>query len=180
PRQGDLRGPAGGDQAQEGLDGYRRRQPGSGDDDDAAIRADHSSRHDSAPDRSAHHRGAHDAAHHRGEADGGHHRRPLMLTSLAHTAVCVPDVEEAVRWYRDVLGLTVIWSPVLMESEDIERDMGELIPAPVAVKGAILGVGDAEVIGDRVLEVIQYQRAPGRAKPADAALTDHGYSHVGL
>ena len=64
-----------------------------------------------------------------------------MLTSLAHTAVCVPDVEEAVRWYESVLGLTVIWPPVLLENEDIEKDMGELIPKPVAVKGAILGVG---------------------------------------
>jgi len=100
-----------------------------------------------------------------------------MLTGLAHTAVCVPDVEEAVRWYESVLGLTVIWSPVLMENDDIERDMGGLIPSPVAVKAAILGVGDA---GDRVIEVIQYPRAPGRAKAADAALTDHGWSHVGL
>jgi hypothetical protein len=50
----------------------------------------------------------------------------------------------------------------------------------VAVKGAILGVGDAAVSGDRVLEVIQYPRAPGRAKAADTALTDYGYSHVGL
>jgi catechol 2,3-dioxygenase-like lactoylglutathione lyase family enzyme len=103
-----------------------------------------------------------------------------MLTSLAHTAVCVPDVEEAVRWYESVLGLTAIWSPVLMENADIEKDMGELIPKPVAVKAAILGVGDADVSFDRVLEVIQYPRAPGRAKAADATLTDHGWSHVGL
>ena len=101
-----------------------------------------------------------------------------MLTSLAHTAVCVPDVEEAVRWYRDVLGLTVIWPPVLMEGDDIEEDMGELLPAPAAVKGAILGVGEAG--GDRVLEVIQYPNAPGRPKRDDAAMTDHGWSHVGL
>jgi len=100
-----------------------------------------------------------------------------MLTSLAHTAVCVPDVEEAVRWYGDVLGLTVIWPPVLMEGDDIKEDMGELLPAPAAVKGAILGVGDS---GDRVIEVIQYPNAPGRPKRDDAAMTDHGWSHVGL
>jgi catechol 2,3-dioxygenase-like lactoylglutathione lyase family enzyme len=99
---------------------------------------------------------------------------------MAHTAVCVPDVEEAVRWYEAVLGLTVIWSPVLMENDDIQKDMGELIPPPAAVKAAILGVGDASASGDRVLEVIQYPHAPGRAKAADTTLTDHGYSHVGL
>jgi|SRR3954447_3013342 len=103
-----------------------------------------------------------------------------MLTSLAHTAVCVPDIDEAVRWYETVLGLTVIWPPVLMEGDAIEKDMAELVPSPVVMKGAILGVGDAPVSGDRVIEVIQYVSGPGRAKAADAALTDHGWSHVGL
>jgi catechol 2,3-dioxygenase-like lactoylglutathione lyase family enzyme len=101
-----------------------------------------------------------------------------MLTGLAHTAVCVPDIDEAVRWYETVLGLTVIWPPVLMEGDAIEKDMAELVPGPVVMKGAILGVGDAA--GDRVVEVIQYLSAPGRPKPADAALTDHAWSHVGL
>jgi len=31
-----------------------------------------------------------------------------MITGIAHTAVCVPDVEAAVEWYRFVLGLTVL------------------------------------------------------------------------
>jgi catechol 2,3-dioxygenase-like lactoylglutathione lyase family enzyme len=103
-----------------------------------------------------------------------------MLTGLAHTAVCVPDIEEAVRWYESVLGLTVIWKPMLMEGDAIEKDMAELVPGPVVMKGAILGVGDAAVSGDRAIEVIQYLSAPGRAKADDAALTDHGWSHVGL
>src|SRR4029077_3677406 len=99
-----------------------------------------------------------------------------VLTSLAHTAVCVPDVDAAVRWYGEVLGLTVIWPGTLLEGDDIAADMGELVPDP-AVKGAILGLGDG---GDRVLELIEYPRSPGRPKPDDSALTDHGYSHVGL
>lgn len=101
-----------------------------------------------------------------------------MLTSLAHTAVCVPDVDAAVEWYERVLGLTVIWPPVLMDGADIEQDMGELLPAPVAVKAAILAVGDQAT--DRVLEVIQYPNAPCRPKPGDAVITDNGWSHVGL
>ena len=31
-----------------------------------------------------------------------------MITGLAHTAVCVPDVDAAVRWYETVLGLRVL------------------------------------------------------------------------
>jgi catechol 2,3-dioxygenase-like lactoylglutathione lyase family enzyme len=31
-----------------------------------------------------------------------------------------------------------------------------------------------------VLEIIEYPEAPGRPRPADAAVTDHGLTHVGL
>jgi catechol 2,3-dioxygenase-like lactoylglutathione lyase family enzyme len=100
-----------------------------------------------------------------------------VITGIAHTAVCVPDVEAAVEWYRSVLGLIVLSPPYLVEGEAIERDMGELLPSPVAVKAAILGFPGG---GDRVLEVIEYPRAPGRPRPADATVVDHGFTHVGL
>jgi catechol 2,3-dioxygenase-like lactoylglutathione lyase family enzyme len=100
-----------------------------------------------------------------------------MITGVAHTAVCVPDVEAAVAWYESVLGLTVLSAPYLVEGDAIERDMGELVPSPVAVKAAILGFPDG---GDRVLEVIEYPRAPGRPRLPDASVVDHGFTHVGL
>jgi hypothetical protein len=52
--------------------------------------------------------------------------------------------------------------------------MGEMIPG-VALAAAILGLPDS---GDRVLEVIEYPKHPGR--PKRESLTDHGFSHVGL
>ena len=67
-----------------------------------------------------------------------------MITDLAHTAVCVPDVDAAVTWYCDVLGLRVLSPPYQMEGEAIERDMGELVPSPVAVKAAIVGVDETD------------------------------------
>ncbi|MFL6244060.1 MAG: VOC family protein [Acidimicrobiia bacterium] len=100
-----------------------------------------------------------------------------MITGVAHTAVCVPDVEAAVAWYESVLGLAVLSPPYLVEGDAIERDMGELVPSPVAVKAAILGFPDG---GDRVLEVIEYPRAPGRPRLPDASVVDHGFTHVGL
>ncbi len=100
-----------------------------------------------------------------------------MITGLAHTALCVADVDAAVAWYRDVLGLTVLSPPYRMEGPDIERDMGALVPSPVAVKAAILGVPDA---GDRVIEVIEYPNASGRDRAADASIVDHGFTHVAL
>jgi catechol 2,3-dioxygenase-like lactoylglutathione lyase family enzyme len=98
------------------------------------------------------------------------------LMGLAHTAVCVPDVDEAVRWYESVLGMRVLSPPYLMEGPQIEADMGELLPAPAAVKAAIVGFDP----GDHVVEVIEYPNArPSVDRPA-RALTDVGYSHLGL
>jgi catechol 2,3-dioxygenase-like lactoylglutathione lyase family enzyme len=98
-----------------------------------------------------------------------------MITGLAHTAVCVPDVDAAVAWYRDVLGLRVLSPPYLMEGDAIANDMGELIPEP-RLKAAIVGFPDD---GDRVLEVIEYPGVTGASR-ASAPLTDHGLTHVAL
>jgi methylmalonyl-CoA/ethylmalonyl-CoA epimerase len=100
-----------------------------------------------------------------------------VITGLAHTALCVADVDAAVAWYHDVLGMTVLSPPYRMEGADIERDMGELVPSPVVVRAAIIGVPDA---GDRVIEVIEYPNAPGRDRHRDASIVDHGFSHVAL
>ena len=99
-----------------------------------------------------------------------------MINGLAHTGVCVPDVEAAVAWYRDVLGLEVLSPPYLIEGEAIAADMGELVPDP-RLKAAILGF---PADGDRVLEVIEYPGVTGSDLRRDTALTDHGLSHVAL
>ena len=99
-----------------------------------------------------------------------------MLVGLAHTAICVPDVEAAVAWYRSALGLTVLSPPYLIEGEAITRDMGELLPSrPVAVKAAILGVGP----DDHVLEVIEYPNEPSGDRPPHP-VDQTGITHVGL
>ncbi|HVT65618.1 MAG TPA: VOC family protein [Mycobacteriales bacterium] len=95
-----------------------------------------------------------------------------MITGLAHTGLCVPDLEAAVAWYRDVLGLTVLSPPYLMEGDAIAADMGELIPQP-RLKAAILGF---EADGDRVLELIEYPGVDGTDH--DRTLVDGGLSHV--
>jgi catechol 2,3-dioxygenase-like lactoylglutathione lyase family enzyme len=100
-----------------------------------------------------------------------------VLKGLAHTAVCVPDVDAAVRWYEAVLGLIVIWPATLMDGDDIQRDMGELIAPPVALRAAILGVGESS---DRVLEVIEYPNVEAPRSRVDTSVTDHGFTHVGL
>jgi catechol 2,3-dioxygenase-like lactoylglutathione lyase family enzyme len=100
-----------------------------------------------------------------------------MLTGFAHVAVCVPDVEEAARWYSEVLGLSVLSPPYRMAGEAIERDMGELLPPPVVVKAAIVGLGH----DDQVLELVEYPEAGIPASPSGRpAITHLGLTHVGL
>jgi cation diffusion facilitator CzcD-associated flavoprotein CzcO/predicted enzyme related to lactoylglutathione lyase len=99
-----------------------------------------------------------------------------VITGLAHTAVCVPDVEAAVQWYADVLGLQVLSPPYLMEGDAIAADMGELIPEP-RLKAAIVGFPDD---GDRVLEVLEYPGVVAGDQRQSASLTDTGLTHVAL
>lgn len=99
-----------------------------------------------------------------------------MITGLAHTAVCVPDIEAAVAWYRDVLGLRVLSPPYRIEGDAITRDMGALVPAPVVLLAAIIGLDG----GDHVLEVIEYPEVDGAAPSGPPVITDHGLTHVGL
>jgi catechol 2,3-dioxygenase-like lactoylglutathione lyase family enzyme len=100
----------------------------------------------------------------------------VVITGLAHTALHVPDIDAAVAWYRDVLGLSVLSSPYRMEGDAITRDMGALVPAPVVVKAAIVGVDDGS---DRVIEVIEYPSVD-TGRPSSAAVTRLGYTHIGL
>ena len=98
-----------------------------------------------------------------------------MAISLAHTAVCVPDIDAALAWYRDALGLRVLSPPYRMEGEAIERDMGALVPPPVVVTAAIIGF-DAD---DHVVELVEYPNAHGDAR-ATGAVTDTGITHIGV
>jgi len=99
-----------------------------------------------------------------------------VLTGIAHSAVCVPDVDEAVRWYTEVLGLRLLSPAYRMEGDAIERDMGELVPSPVVLKAAIVGIQD----DDRVLEIIEYPNVASDPAPEHISLTDTGITHIGL
>jgi catechol 2,3-dioxygenase-like lactoylglutathione lyase family enzyme len=100
-----------------------------------------------------------------------------VLTGFAHSAVCVPDVEAATRWYSEVLGLEVLSPPYRMEGAQIEHDMGELLPPPVVVHAAIVGFGQ----DDRVIELIEYPAAEvAPPEPGRPSIARVGITHIGL
>jgi catechol 2,3-dioxygenase-like lactoylglutathione lyase family enzyme len=98
-----------------------------------------------------------------------------VITGIAHTALHVDDVDAAVAWYRDVLGLIVLSPPYRMEGDAITRDMGQLVPDPVVVKAAIVGTDES----DRVIEIIEYPSVPAEPAPP-AGVTELGFTHVAL
>ena len=57
--------------------------------------------------------------------------------------------------YSEVLGLSVLSPPYRMAGAAMEQDMGELVPSPVVVKAAIVGLR----ADDQVLELIEYPEA---------------------
>ena len=64
-----------------------------------------------------------------------------------------------------------------MEGDQIERDMGELVPSPVVVTAAIVGFAQ----DDRVLELIEYPAADIASADADGpSVTRAGITHVGM
>ena len=67
-----------------------------------------------------------------------------------------------------------------MSGDAISRDMGELVPAPVEVRAAIVGAGDADAPapGDHVLELIEYPSVDG--VPSARAITIPGLTHFGV
>ncbi len=119
---------------------------------------------------------------------GGHLHLPIcssvvassvttVITGMAHVAICVPDIDAAVAWYESVLGLKVLSPPYLMTGDAIDEDMGELVPRPVAIKAAIIGVD----YSDQVIEVVQYPNQPPHSTdPGALDVTRMGVSHVGL
>ena len=98
-----------------------------------------------------------------------------MITGLAHTAVCVPDMDAAIEWYVDVLGLRALSPAYRMDGDAIEKDMGELVPSPVVITAAILGTDD----GDRVIELVEYPKVNVSAG-VDVSITHTGITHMGL
>src|SRR5438552_3410391 len=72
--------------------------------------------------------------------------------------------------------MTVLSPPYRMEGDAITHDMGELVPAPVVVTAAIIGLDDST---DRVIEVIEYPSVRFLT-PAPASVTHPGYTHIAL
>jgi len=95
-----------------------------------------------------------------------------MVTGIHHTSLVVSDMEQSLRFYRDLLGMTVA----------IDTKMsGEMLDKEVALKGAHLRLAELNPgSGTPYLELLQYYSPPGKPFPRDARCCDVGMPHVAL
>ena len=70
------------------------------------------------------------------------------MLGIFHTAIVVSDLDRAISFYRDVLGLKLVTGPTdVFEGDDVARGLG--------VQGASLKLAVFQV-GDGSVEVMQY------------------------
>jgi len=92
-----------------------------------------------------------------------------MFRELDHVAMSVKDMEGAIAFYREVVGMEVVF--------DREFDVG---------MAQILGVEEAKVrivkltLGGAELELFDYQCPKGREPRPDRQQSDFGLTHIGF
>lgn len=93
-----------------------------------------------------------------------------------HIGVSVPDLDEALRWYREVLGFTVLTPPVEMDSTDgrLGAALAEMLgPRVRRFRMAHMTTGNG--VGLQMFEFLE----PRQEAPADAmAYWQTGFFHI--
>lgn len=92
-----------------------------------------------------------------------------MFTRADHVAISVKDMDKAIAFYRDVIGMEKVFDRVFDE--------------PMA---RLIGVKDTKVrivhmkLGDSVVELFDYKYPKGREPRPDPQQSDYGLTHIGF
>ena len=94
-----------------------------------------------------------------------------MISGIHHTSFTVSDMERSLAFYRDVLGMKVVWDSVQAGAEFKGETADNLTNCP----GAELHIVFLS-INERLIELVQYI-PPGKAL-VDNKTSDTGSAHV--
>ena len=95
-----------------------------------------------------------------------------MIRGIHHTAISTPDIERALAFYRDLLGLRVVF------------DFGW--PAGTEVADRITGLHNSAAravmlqAGNALIELFQYESPPPKPGDPRRPVSDHGITHICL
>ena len=92
-----------------------------------------------------------------------------MFARADHVALSVKDMEKAITFYHDVIGMTKVFDRVFGE------EMGQLIGVP-GTKVRIVHMK----LNDSVVELFDYDSPPGREPVRDHRQSDFGLTHIGF
>jgi glyoxylase I family protein len=92
-----------------------------------------------------------------------------MFLRMDHVALSVRDMERAIAFYRDVIGMEVAF----------DREFGEPMARLIGVEGTQVRIVHMR-LGDAVVELFDYRHPPGREPRPDAQQSDYGLTHIGF
>jgi lactoylglutathione lyase len=97
---------------------------------------------------------------------------PWQLGALHHVGLTVADIERSIRFYRDVLGMTLLRRRPHVDSDYVALQTG--------YQGVVLNVASFQVAHDssQSLEIVQYMNQAG--SPVETAGNRPGASHLCL
>lgn len=94
------------------------------------------------------------------------------ISGVHHACITVPDMENAKKWYTEVLGLNLV-----AEFEIDTPELGVGVGMPGAhLQGAMLRWGEGE--GATMVELLHYVKPVGKAHNPNKPMCDMGTTHV--
>jgi catechol 2,3-dioxygenase-like lactoylglutathione lyase family enzyme len=92
-----------------------------------------------------------------------------MFTRADHVAISVRDMEKAIAFYRDVIGMEKVFD------REFDTPMAKLID----VEGTDVRIVHMK-LGDSVVELFDYRHPKGREPRLDRIQSDYGLTHIGF
>lgn len=92
-----------------------------------------------------------------------------MFERMDHVAMSVQDMDKAIAFYRDVVGMEKVFD------REFDAAMGRII----GVEGTRVRVVHLK-FGDNILELFDYRYPPGREPRPDRQQSDFGLIHIGF
>jgi len=92
-----------------------------------------------------------------------------MFVRADHVAISVQDMEKVIAFYRDVIGMEMVF----------DREFGEPMARLIGEPGAQVRIVHMRM-GDSVVELFDYRSPEGRTPRPDARQSDYGLTHIGF
>lgn len=96
--------------------------------------------------------------------------------AFAHVGVTVPDIDAAIAWYRDTLGLTLLLGPLDLTAEgDVENDGVAAVFGPSFRRARQAHMASGNGVG---FELFEFVDPPTRTPEDNFDYPARGFSHV--